>query len=361
MQSLCRSQSQRLLAGLPMMQGIKTSSTMDESIARAEQNQRRRRPRQRLEKTVRFAETEATTIEIERIMDMGKEAVDATFFTPEMLQSFQTKAEKVACEVFAKDKNKMDGKCYSFDMWEAYCACHDEKPVPEKIEERLRYWVQKKGVRRGLERWSVPALEATLGKVQKQALRAVLKMQKSRRDPEIIAQIYGQLSRSDAQFGVLMAKADEAVVRDDNGLGDQWPKKPTNQVDLTGRFSNQDETDQQDKKDIDAHRTEMQPESTSTRKSSSISPTTRRPKLLKSNSVRLSPTKSLTSMPSSSPKSRPRLVRSSSARVSTKSLNNTMEQVMFAMSLQEGDSTGSTGPSGQGDPVSPRSQKLMVQ
>jgi len=156
-------------------------------------------------------------------------------------QTFKKRAIKVAELVAEENKGKKPGP-YTNAVLRAYlacCTCEEGEEIDRKDRQRLKHWVSCRPCRRGLEKYSMRALDEDRTHRRNLAVRAVVETQNAdlgddvdvQQSIEVLAQLYQYLSQSSKIFAQLMGEADAAAAKEQRYL--KPPK--TNNVDAMMR------------------------------------------------------------------------------------------------------------------------------
>lgn len=169
------------------------------------------------------------------------------FYSQKEKQRMQQSARKVATQVSMQDRcnyynNEMSHvHNYEFDycpiLLRAFRSCNRKcEQLTDEERHYLTEWMIYGDNRRGLERFSVIKLNASMHKRKKRAIATVLKMQAeaatngSPNSDEWIAAVYREFSAQSKRFATLMGQVDEGAamkgVKIDEYAG-YLPKSPT--------------------------------------------------------------------------------------------------------------------------------------
>jgi len=170
---------------------------------------------------------------IRHIDDMDDDIKRQLYCSSFELQKCRNNASKVAQHVYDKDQKDNSPQGYSFTMWQTYKSCvraadandDDTCNLPTtSVISNMERWVKKGGTRRGLEKWSIPALNDERQENKRRAISLVVKMQSKvigdidlREQPEVYASVYEKLSRSAKIYARLIAEADAKAAKEQRG------------------------------------------------------------------------------------------------------------------------------------------------
>jgi hypothetical protein len=130
-------------------------------------------------------------------------------------------AKSTARGIRDRESNTKIMECtYSSVLEAAYISTLDSKTnISENDMVYLEHWTAVGHSRRGLERWSIPAMEDSRRKHRASAIKSVMEMQRACQfEPEMISQVYKKKSKSAGRFAALMGQADQAAASIEYGI-----------------------------------------------------------------------------------------------------------------------------------------------
>ena len=229
-------------SSLPILSSASSSSTRTRSKKKKKSKRRSVTPSRRRKgsRRVRFPKKTSSLEEVhivDSVADMEDSVHERYFNTRLENKAVKSIAIKTAKLVFQADKDKYTAECYSFTMWEAYKLCRkatesNETSIKKRSRTKLMNWMKQDASRRGLERWSVPALNVERNEMRDRSILCVMDTQEKLRsgaydhvqDPaDVIAAVYSNETRCDAMYAQLMGQADaisakEAMMSDPIGV-----------------------------------------------------------------------------------------------------------------------------------------------